>query len=161
MTGTIINYYIHCKRQAFLFYKNIKMEENSEFVKIGKELHKEKLKNNKSNEISIENIKIDKITSEYIIELKKSDSDIKAAKYQLKFYMYILGKKGIIRNGKIEVIEKNNIKKNIVIIYDDNIEFEIENLINEIEDFFIKNQIPIFKEENKCKKCAYYEYCKI
>ena len=64
-------------------------------------------KNAKTKEISIENIKIDKITKEYITEYKKSDVDINAALWQLKYYMYILNKKVIQKNRKLEIEEKN------------------------------------------------------
>ena len=49
ITGTLINYYIHCKRQCYLFYNKIEMEDESELVRIGKALHEEK----KIEEISI------------------------------------------------------------------------------------------------------------
>ncbi len=39
VTGTIINYYFHCKRQCYLFYKRLNLEDNSEDVRIGKVLH--------------------------------------------------------------------------------------------------------------------------
>jgi len=39
MNGTIINYYFHCKRQCYLFANKLNFEDNSELVKIGKEIH--------------------------------------------------------------------------------------------------------------------------
>ena len=39
ITGTIINYYFHCKRQCYLFANRINMEDNSEDVRIGRVLH--------------------------------------------------------------------------------------------------------------------------
>ena len=79
ITGTLINYYYHCKRQCWLFYNNVNMEDNSEDVHLGKILHE--LKNTgKNSEIAIDSIKIDKITDKYITETKKSDADTEAAK---------------------------------------------------------------------------------
>jgi CRISPR-associated exonuclease Cas4 len=98
INGTIVNYYFHCKRQCWLFYNRINLEDNSEDVRIGRVLHE--LKTEKQPD-TIDNIKIDNITSEYIIEIKKSDADLVAAKEQLKFYLYSLRKKGIHRKGKI------------------------------------------------------------
>ena len=61
ITGTLINYYYHCKRQCWLFFNNVNMEDNSEDVHLGKILHE--LKNTgKNSEIAIDSIKIDKIT---------------------------------------------------------------------------------------------------
>ena len=39
ITGTLVNYYHHCKRQCWLFYNKINLEDNSEDVRIGRVLH--------------------------------------------------------------------------------------------------------------------------
>lgn len=160
ITGTLINYYYHCKRQCWLFYNNINMEDNSEDVHIGKVLHELKL-NDKNSEIAIDNIKVDKISDKYITEIKKSDADTVAAKKQLEYYMYVLDKKGIRRNGKLEIIEKKTSNKNTHIIeYDDGLDERVEAMCREIESF-LDGDIPEEKAKKGCKKCAYYEYCYI
>ena len=106
INGTLMNYYIHCKRQCYLHGNRINLEDNSEEVKIGQALHEAK-ENDKNTEITIENIKIDKLTKEYLTEVKKSDADPEAAKWQLLFYLKVLKEKGIDRKGKLEFIEKN------------------------------------------------------
>jgi CRISPR/Cas system-associated exonuclease Cas4 (RecB family) len=88
LTGTIVNYFTHCKRQCWLFSNMLNMEDNSEDVRIGKVLHE--LKNRGKVELAIDSIKLDKITDEYVIEMKKSDSDIEAAKAQLTYYLFVL-----------------------------------------------------------------------
>ncbi|WP_442486580.1 Dna2/Cas4 domain-containing protein [Fusobacterium necrophorum] len=87
MTGTIINYYFHCKRQCYMFAHRLNLEDNSEEVKIGKAIHEAKLINRENTEIKIDNISIDKISPQYVTELKKSDADVKAATWQLLFYL--------------------------------------------------------------------------
>ncbi|WP_330623667.1 Dna2/Cas4 domain-containing protein [Clostridioides difficile] len=106
ITGTLINYYFHCKRQCWLLGNRINLEENSEDVKIGRLLHELKEEKSKYKEIAIENIKIDKLTREYLVEVKKSDADIEAVKWQVLLYLKKLKEKGIVRKGKIEFIEK-------------------------------------------------------
>jgi len=113
ITGTIVNYYFHCKRQCWLFCNKLNLEDNSEDVRIGRVLHE--IRNEKPPD-AIDNIKVDKITSEYVIEIKKSDADLIAAGEQLKYYLYILKQKGIDRKGKLECIEKNKHDKKIHII---------------------------------------------
>ena len=49
----------------------------------------------------IENIKLDKLTAEYLTEIKKSDADEEAAKWQLYYYLYVLKIKGIVRKGRL------------------------------------------------------------
>ncbi|HOJ11452.1 MAG TPA: CRISPR-associated protein Cas4 [Clostridiales bacterium] len=158
LTGTIINYFFHCKRQCWLFYNKINLEDNSEDVRIGRILHE--LKNDGKNEISFENIKLDKITSEYVIEIKKSDADIKAATAQLEFYLMLLLEKGIIRKGRLEVIEKNKQNKKMHYIVLDNIrQEELKAKYKEIEEFLESLIPPQAIYTSKCKRCAYYEYC--
>lgn len=142
VNGTLINYYYHCKRQCYLHGNRLNLEDNSEQVKIGRALHDEK--NNKENtEIALENIKLDKMTDEYLTEMKKSDADVEAAKWQLLFYLKILKDKGIIRKGKLEFVEKG--KGNSKILYFDLTEEEenkLQNTINEIEKLLDIPNIP-------------------
>ena len=71
ITGTIINYYFHCKRQCYLFAKRINLEDNSEDVRMGKVLHEIRAKDNKNSEIKYENIVLDKVTSNMLKNIKK------------------------------------------------------------------------------------------
>ena len=105
VTGTLVNYYFVCKSKLWLFANKINLGDNSEDVRIGKVLHE--INEDRVSEVSIENIKVDKITKDYVIEVKKSDSDIEAGKWQLLFYLYRLKQKGIIKKGRLEVFEKH------------------------------------------------------
>jgi len=156
--GTIINYYFVCHTKLWLFANKINLEDNSEDVRIGKVLHE--LNEDKVSEVSIENIKVDKITRDYVIEVKKSDSDLEAGKWQLLFYLYRLKQKGIVKKGRLEVFErKKGERKRYEVVLDGESEEKLVELLEDIEKI-IKSpspQNPVF--ENKCKKCAYYEYC--
>lgn len=81
----------------------LNLEDNSESVKIGKELHKEKEEKLSNKEIEIDHVKLDGLTAKYLIEIKKSDADLEASKWQVLLYLKILKEKGVIREGKIEV----------------------------------------------------------
>lgn len=162
ITGTLVNYYFHCKRQCYLHGNRLNFEDNSELVKIGKAIHEVKSDQNKNTEILFENIKIDKITKEYLTEVKKSDADVDASKWQLIFYLKTLKDKGINRKGKLEFIEKN--KKSSKVIYvelDNDLEERLNYYIKQIEILLSDDIIPNVLNKPKCKKCAYYEYCYI
>lgn len=162
VNGTLINYYFHCKRQCYLHGNRLNLEDNSEIVKIGKAIHEEKSANSKNSEIAIDNIRIDKLTDEYLVEIKKSDADIEACKWQLIYYLKILRDKGIERKGKLEFVEKN--KGDNKILYfelNDEILQQLDRYINEIEDLLQNQDVPAVINKPKCKKCAYYEYCYI
>ena len=114
--GTLVNYYFHCKRQCYLHGNRLNLEDNSEKVMIGKALHEEKEAKYYEKEITIDNVKIDGLTSKYLIEIKKSDADIEASTWQVLMYLKKLKDKGIIRVGKLEFVEKNKKEKNIIYI---------------------------------------------
>lgn len=162
VNGTLINYYFHCKRQCYLHGNRLNLEDNSENVKIGKAIHEERSERGKNTEITIDNIKLDKLTTEYLVEVKKSDADVKAATWQLMYYLKVLKSKGIERKGKLEFIEKNKSDKKIIIIeLDEENEIRLDKYVKEIEELIINDKIPETLNKGKCKKCAYYEYCYI
>ncbi len=104
VTGTLINYYNHCKRQCWLHGNRINLEDNSQDVAIGKALHEVKAEQSDNTELTIGNVKVDKITAEYLIEVKKSDSNVEGAQWQTLYYLKTLKKHGINRKGKIEFV---------------------------------------------------------
>ena len=162
INGTIINYYFHCKRQCYLHGNRLNMEDNSEQVKIGKAIHEERAENKNNTEIAIDKIRLDKLTKEYLTEVKKSDADAEAAKWQLLYYLKVLKTKGVIRKGKLEFAEKNKKDKKIIIIeLTDEVEKELDKYIDEIEQLLNQDRIPECINKSTCKKCAYYEYCYI
>ncbi|MBV4450828.1 CRISPR-associated protein Cas4 [Clostridium tyrobutyricum] len=162
MNGTLINYYFHCKRQCWLHGNRINMEDNSEDVHIGKIIHELKSEGKKNSEISIENIKIDKITKDYLVEIKKSDADVEAVKWQVLLYIFILKNKGISRKGKIEFQEKNKQKNKIIYVeLTEENELKLKRLIKDIDQLLEEENAPEIGKIKGCKKCAYYEYCYI
>ena len=161
INGTLVNYYVHCKRQCWLHANKINLEDNSELVKVGKAIHEIKSEQNKDTEISIDNIKIDRITKEYLTEIKKSDADVEASKWQLIYYLKVLRDKGINRKGKLEFVDKSKTKKIITIELNDNILSRLDDMLKEIESLILDSNMPSTIDKPSCKKCAYYEYCYI
>ena len=159
MNGTLINYYIHCKRQCYLFYNKLNLEDNSELVAIGRELHENKTIDRENANISIDNISIDKITEDYVVEIKKSNADVDAATWQLYYYLYVLKSKKIMKKGKLEFIESNKSKKTQYIELSEDKESELVEIIKNIKEMANSNKIPPAKRIKGCHKCAYFEYC--
>lgn len=162
VNGTLMNYYFHCKRQCYLHGNRLNLEDNSERVKVGRAIHEVREEKIKDSEIDIDNVKLDGLTSKYLIEVKKSDADIEASKWQLLLYLKILKDKGVVRKGKLEFVEKN--KQNNKIIYvelDKENEDKLNRFIKDIEDLISSDTVPDVLNSNSCKKCAYYEYCYI
>lgn len=160
MTGTLINYYYVCKRKCWLFYNKINLEDNSEDVRIGKVLHS--LKESKNSEIQIDDIKIDKLTSNYVIEFKKTNSSIESDIMQVLNYLNVLKSKGVERKGKLSYFDTNdNNPKTLIIELSNDNKLLLDSKIKEIEKFLEQDKPPIFNKCKYCTKCAYYEYCKL
>lgn len=145
-----------------MFAHRLNLEDNSEIVRVGKAIHEDKAKSSENSEIKIDNIVLDKINSKYVVEIKKSDADIEACKWQLLYYLKILKDKGIEREGKLEFIEKNKTDRKIIFIeLNEEIEKELNEHISKIEELLSMDELPTVINKPACKKCAYYEYCYI
>jgi CRISPR-associated exonuclease Cas4 len=94
-----------------------------------------------------------------VIEFKKSDSDPNAAKWQLLLELFTLKQKGIEKKGRLEYAEKNHQAKTEVVILDDAYEAELLRIFEEIDALVAKTTPPSPVFTQKCKRCAYYEYC--
>lgn len=78
------------------------------------------------------------------------------------YYLKILKSKGIIRKGRIEVIEKNKQNKSFIEVELTEIEEkELDKIVIKIKELLENDEIPPVLNESKCKKCAYYAYCYI
>ncbi len=162
VNGTLMNYYFHCKRQCYLHGNRLNLEDNSEQVKVGKAIHEEKASQGKNTEIAIDNIRLDKLSNEYLTEIKKSDADVEASKWQLLYYLYVLKTKGIERKGKLEFVEKNKSEKKVIHLeLGESEEEKLKIYIKEIQELLLQDIIPKQLDKAECKKCAYYEYCYI
>ena len=162
VNGTLINYYFHCKRQCYLHGNRLNLEDNSEQVKIGKAIHEEKAEEKKDTEITVDNIRLDRLTKEYLTEIKKSDADVEASKWQLLYYLSVLKEKGVIRKGRLEFVEKNKEENKVLYLeLTEELEEQLRKYVREIEELLNSEKIPECVYAPKCKKCAYYEYCYI
>ena len=162
VNGTLINYYFHCRRQCYLHGNRLNLEDNSELVQIGKAIHEVKAQDRENAEIAIDNIRLDRLTTEYLTEIKKSDSDVEACKWQLYYYLKVLKEKGIIRKGRLEFEENNKTgRATVILTLGEEEERQLEQIQLQIEDLLQMEEVPPAEESPRCKKCAYYEYCYI
>ncbi|AQR76249.1 CRISPR-associated protein Cas4 [Paenibacillus larvae] len=160
ITGTVVNYYVHCRRQCWLVAHGMNFEDDSEDVRIGRVQHEIRSEGKKNTEIAIEGIKVDKLTDQYVVEVKKSDADVEATKWQTLYYLYVLRQKGMERQGRLEFIERNKqASKKMALELDIETEQELLVLLEKIEQYLQQEQPDPPVLEKKCKRCAYYAYC--
>jgi CRISPR-associated exonuclease Cas4 len=157
ITGTLVNYYTTCKREAWLYSRKIHADQGDENITIGRTLADLREGEQK---FPFDFLKFDKITKEsghYIItEHKKTLSNVEAAKNQLLFYMFLL--KTALKLKKID--GKVISKKTVIFIEGSEENFEmLDRLLNEIVLFTNTPKSPSFEPTKWCNNCAYRSYC--
>jgi len=158
ITGTHINYYTTCKREAWLYSRKIHADQWDENILMGKALAD--IKEEQLHQFPFSNLKFDKIGKQrghYLVtEYKKSMKNPKAAKMQLLFYMYQLKTSLKLKeiNGKVisgkKVIYVEGNEENFV---------NIELLVAEVSSFLNNTKPPPFEENRFCENCGYRDYC--
>ena len=92
ITGTLVNYFMTCKREAWLYAHHIHADQDDENVLMGKALAD--IKESDLQDFAFSNLKFDKLSKQrghYLItEYKKSLKNELAGKMQLLFYIYLL-----------------------------------------------------------------------
>ena len=158
ITGTLINYYTTCHREAWLYSRKISADQWDENILMGKALAD--IKEEQLQQFPFSNLKFDKIGKQrghYLVtEYKKTMKNPDAAKMQLLFYMYQLK-----TSLKLKEINGKVISGKKVLFVEGNAQnlAKIEALIVEISDFLNTPKPPLFKKNRFCKNCGYRDYC--
>ena len=158
ITGTLVNYYVTCKRKAWLYGHNIHANQEDENMLMGKALAD--IKENGLQEFAFSNLKFDKLSKQrghYLItEYKKSLKNPEAGKMQLLFYIYLL-KTGL----NLKEVKGKLISGKTVITIEDNAEnfTKIETILNSIAALVNEPKPPKFSPQKICESCAYRDYC--
>lgn len=158
ITGVMVYYYKVCPRKLWYFYHEIQVEQENENVLIGKILDEETYKKDDKH-INIDNvINIDFIRSQGVLhEIKKSKKIEEAGILQVKYYLYYLSKRGV---SDIKAkIDYPLLKKTVEVELTEEDIFEIENILQQIEEIVEKDVAPKLQKKSICKSCAYYELC--
>jgi CRISPR-associated exonuclease Cas4 len=158
ITGTLVHYYVTCKREAWLYSRKIHANQDDENILMGKALAD--IKEEQLQEFPFSHLKFDKIGKQrghYLItEYKKSLKNIEGAKMQLLFYIWLLK-----NNLKLKQINGKVISGKKVIFVEGNEQNlqKMSELIEELALFLETPKPPEVKEIAFCKKCGYRDYC--
>ena len=155
-TGVMFYYYFVCKRKLWFFTKDITMENTSDLVSIGKLIDDTTYIREERNVLIDNTINVDFIKNwEVIHEVKKSRKMDEAAKWQLKYYMWILKNKEVdIKKG---ILDYPLLRKREEVTLDSK---DVEKILNALEGIEqIKNspKAPKLFKKGICKNCSYYE----
>lgn len=160
VTGVMVYYYFVCKRKLWYFSNDLNMEFNSELVGIGKLIDETSYNREKKNILIDESINIDFLKDWKVVhEVKKSRKIDVAAKWQLKYYIWVLRNKGVdIEKG---ILDYPLLRKREEIFLDEEEQLELELVLDDIEEIISCKLPPDKIKKGICKKCAYYELCYI
>lgn len=160
-TGTHFNYYQVCKRKLWLFANGISMEHTSDLVYEGNLIHEESYpqRSSKYEEVELDGIKVDfyDARNKVIHEIKKSDKVERAHEWQLKYYLYVFEKNGIV--GVTGILEYPVLRKTDTIILSDIDRETIRTMETEIQAIIENEECPPLEKKRICKNCSYYDFC--
>ena len=160
-TGTHFNYYQVCKRKLWLFANEISMEHTSDLVYEGKLIHEESYpqRSSKYEEVELDGIKVDfyDAKNKVIHEIKKSNKIERAHEWQLKYYLYVFEKNGIV--GVTGILEYPVLRKTDTIILSDIDRETIQTMETEILEIIKSEECPSLQKKQICKNCSYYDFC--
>lgn len=158
ITGTLVNYYATCRREAWLYSRQIHADQSDDNVLMGKTLAE--LKETKLQDFPFSHLQFDRVEKRrghYLItEHKKSMKNPEAAKMQLLFYLYVLktGLKLKAVNGKVV-----SGRKTILVEGNEANLRKMEALLNEMSVFLSRQTPPPAEYKKICDGCAYRTYC--
>ncbi len=161
ITGTHINYFFVCKRKLWLFANGIQMEHTSDLVGEGKLIHEYAYpqRAEKYSEIELDGIKIDyyDAKNKIVHEIKKSNKAEEAHRWQVKYYLFVLEKKGI--EGVKGILEYPTLRLREEIELQESDRVYLQTIMPQIETICQQDTMPPRAAKTICRTCSYYDFC--
>ncbi|MEM2915532.1 MAG: CRISPR-associated protein Cas4 [Candidatus Bathyarchaeia archaeon] len=157
VTGTLVWYYFICKREVWLMGHEITPDEDHPILEVGRAIH-EIFYDKMLKDISMDGVKIDlfKRREQTICEVKTSSKFIKAARFQLLYYLFRLKEYGANFSGWILIPKE---KKRIQVLLTEEEERKLLDVLHEVKKIVELEQPPSPVKTPYCRKCAYKEFC--
>jgi len=160
ITGTIVESFLICKRQAWLMAHQIIPDQDDSYLELGR-LIDETSYLDERKKINLENMVIDLIKTEdktlLIGEIKKSSKAQESAKLQLIFYLFKLEENfGIKATGILLFPEE---KRKVRVELTEENKTLISEMIEEINNLILQELPPPVSKNKYCVHCAYKEFC--
>ncbi len=158
ITGTLVWYYFICKREVWLMSREITPDEDHETLEVGRAVH-EIFYGRMIKEFSMEGMKIDilKRGERTICEIKTSSRFVKAACFQLLYYLYRLKEElGEDFSGWILVPKE---RKKIRVVLDEPAQNSLLQVLHEIKKIADSDKPPPPARNPFCRRCAYRDFC--
>jgi CRISPR-associated exonuclease Cas4 len=158
VTGVMMNYYHVCHRELWYFAHHIEMEHDSDLVLLGRLVHQESYSRDTKEMLLEGRIRLDRITRDGVVhEVKKSNKVEQAHLWQLKYYLYLLKRKGI--DGIRGRLDYPRLRRTVEVELTQADEKAIEEKIKAIRAVLALPAPPKVKKMKICRSCSYQELC--
>ncbi len=160
VTGTHINYYLVCHRKLWLFANGLQMEQTSDLVYEGRQIHETTYtrRSDKYEEIELAGIKVDfyDAKNKVIHEVKKTPKIEEAHVWQLKYYLYVFENHGV--EGVSGILEYPKQRKTEEVWLSIPDREQIKEMLGRVGDI-VGGKCPPVINEPRCRRCAYHDFC--
>ncbi|MCM1531195.1 MAG: CRISPR-associated protein Cas4 [Ruminococcus flavefaciens] len=144
-----------------MFSNGIMMEHTSDLVFEGRLIHEESYpqRSARYEEIAIDGIKVDFYDprEKVIHEIKKSNKIEVAHEWQLKYYLYVFERNGLLDHSGI--IEYPTLRRTKTVVLTDEDRDRISVIEKEIEAIAQSEMCPTKEKRSRCANCSYFDFC--
>ena len=162
-TATHINYLHICRRKLWLFSNGMTMEQTSDLVSEGKLIGDMSYpqRAERYTEVEFDGVKIDyyDAKNKVVHEVKKSSKMETAHAAQVKYYLWVLERNGIL--GATGVLEYPKLRQTETVTLTDDDRLAIPLWEAEVKAIIEAERPQKVVEIGACKRCAYHDYCYI
>lgn len=159
LSGTHINYLFICHRKLWLYAHHVEMEQASDRVMMGRQLHEESFKRKKKEVMIDDVICLDWLEHNIVHDTKLTRSMEQAHRAQILYYLWYLKKiKGM--TGLSGTINYPKQRRRESVELTPEIEPQVEGWIAEAELIVQQKRPPAVEEPMTiCRKCGYQDLC--
>ncbi len=159
ITGSMVQAYTVCPRQAWLSSRQICPDEDNLYLALGRLIDQQSYSRERK-EVRLGHLCLDLVrrgSKQLVVgEVKKSSRAREAARLQLAFYLHELATMGIEAEGELLFPEERRKER---VILDEAMSQQIANIKSEITTLVSKEYPPAPQKNRRCSKCAYAELC--
>lgn len=159
ITGSLVQAYVICARQAWLTSRQICPDEDNIYLSLGR-LISDQTYGREKKEIRIGHLRLDLVRrgngNLVVGEVKKSSRAWEAARLQLSFYLYELYEMGLEAEGELLFPEERRKER---IKLDKELFKQVAQVKKEIALIISQEQPLPPVRISRCTKCAYAELC--
>ncbi len=158
LSGTHINYLLVCRRKLWLYAHRIEMEQSSDRVMMGRQLHQKSFKREEKEVMIDGQISIDFLTKKTVHDMKLTRSMEQAHRAQVLYYLWYLKRKGAGElTGMINYPKQHRSERVELTPEHEN---DVKAWVREAHDVIQGEMPPVIAEKMFiCKKCSYCELC--